>query len=314
MDAVAAQMPAALRTVGEKYLERMQCACGEVRLVIKQGSPDSPTRYALLDEAGTPVAYVAHSNERYPTAVEEAGMKADRAADCVGPHLASRIVQADEIGWVEGRSYAIYPWHRSVNGVALTLARYSLLRVQLLTWLTEVTEVSVHQPDAGQVEALFDVPLTRAAQSTELPPQLCKQFAACRDALHRGDFSPRCVLMHGDLWLGNVLFSKERAFPLSAVIIDWAGSSLDGHPIFDLVRLAGDLSLGSGALRRQLRVHTKILGCELELAHCHLLASLAQLYANLGEFEVRRFVDSAARMLDRLVLAGAIVAQMPAQG
>ncbi len=296
--------PRELREIAEKYFKARQLQLGETEPVLKLGCADSPYRFSLLDSGSDQVAYIAWSNEQFPFAVDTAAQAALSAAERIGPELAQRVLSPDETGMCLGRSYAIYPWRESLGRIALGLAKRSFLRKQLLPWLAEVTRVTCHIPDQEEIEELFRKPLNSMACSTVLPARLRREAETTLLALEQGRFSPRNVLSHGDLWIDNILFSRVYRLPISAVVIDWGGCRHLGHPLFDLLRLSDDLALGAPLLRDQIALHCQALGVPIEQSPMHLIASLAFLKHNLGEFEVHRYVEVCDSMLERLRFAG----------
>src|SRR5207248_10552168 len=118
---------------------------------------------------------------------------------------------------------------------------------KLFEWLSLVTMKTSRAPE--NVEA-FDVALNRIA-SESLAPQAA---AEALGQLRAGEWKPKFVLAHNDLWIGNVLRAPgNRQFPF--VIIDWLGSVTRGFAIFDLVRLAESLGLSPRALGEELDIH-----------------------------------------------------------
>ncbi len=296
--------PRELRTIVENYFRARQMQLGRVEPVIKLGCADSPYRFSLHDARGDQVAYIAWSNEDFPRSVQTAADAALSAAERMGPKLAQRVLCPDEAGTCLGRSYAIYPWRESLGRIALGLAKRSFLRKQLLPWLAELTKVTCHFPNEAEVEELFRKPLMSMASSSALPAHLGREAELTLKALEEGRFTPRNVFAHGDLWISNILFCRVYRLPVSAVVIDWGGSRHWGHPLFDLLRLSYDLSLGAPLLREQIGLHCEALGVPIEQSTMHLMSSLAFLGSNLGEFEVHRYVELCDSMLGRLRYAG----------
>jgi aminoglycoside phosphotransferase (APT) family kinase protein len=111
-------------------------------------------------------------------------------------------------------------------------------------------------------------------------------------------------VMHGDLWLGNVMLdpSKMREF----MIIDWGGSSVDGLPIFDLVKFAESAGLPPRVLNTELVAHAERLGCSLEQTRIYLVAALGYTWQNLNQFPPERFkvmAENSLRTIDEALNA-----------
>jgi hypothetical protein len=111
--------------------------------------------------------------------------------------------------------------------------------------------------------------------------------------------------MHGDLWIGNVLLRDatsglKGAWSDRFVIIDWPGSMLRGHAIFDLTRLTQSISTGERALASELIRHCQALQCDPEDAVGYLLAALGHLEMNLEQFPFDRFMGMATACYHQL--------------
>ncbi|MCP4006756.1 MAG: phosphotransferase, partial [bacterium] len=112
----------------------------------------------------------------------------------------------------------------------------------------------------------------------------------------------RYVLIHNDFWRGNVLLDSTRSgpWPERFVVIDWGGSRVRGHAIFDLIRMADCLKLGDRVLRGEVEAHCRILECELIDARSHLFSALGHLAMNLDRFPLPRFLEMAQQCVQRL--------------
>jgi hypothetical protein len=116
--------------------------------------------------------------------------------------------------------------------------------------------------------------------------------------IERGAFLAQSRIMHGDLWLGNVM--RDPAGVCDFVIIDWRGANLDGFPVFDLVKFAQSAEIGRRALRAELTAHAAALGCGILDTRTYLLAALGHIWINLDQFPPDRFAAMAESCLDTL--------------
>lgn len=73
--------------------------------------------------------------------------------------------------------------------------------------------------------------------------------------------------------------SKNRFY-----IIDWAGSSPKGIPLFDVFKLCQSFQVPRFVIRRILKKHCALLDCELDDALSYLITALAVLGSNLNQF------------------------------
>jgi hypothetical protein len=128
-----------------------------------------------------------------------------------------------------------------------------------------------------------------------------------RERLAAGVFRPKYVLMHGDLWKGNILLQAGRNASHTDVqrsrfaIIDWAGFEGCGYAIYDLVRLARSMRISRRRLAGELVRHCAILECTTEDARSYLLTALGHIGMTLEHFPVERYVSmslSALSLLD----------------
>ena len=125
-------------------------------------------------------------------------------------------------------------------------------------------------------------------------------------SLERGDWSPRFVLMHGDLWEGNILRTPET--PADApgasrppfVLIDWPGARVQGYPFYDLLRITRSMRIGDAILRREVSRHCRLLDTNAAGALGHLLACLGHTGLNLEYFPPEMYAELCVNCLDDL--------------
>jgi thiamine kinase-like enzyme len=125
--------------------------------------------------------------------------------------------------------------------------------------------------------------------------------AAANDVLDRkggNNIVLTATVMHGDLTLGNVMLDPSRSRDF--MIIDWGGSSVDGFPIFDLVKFAEAVRLPTRRLRAEIAAHAGILGCAIQDTRSYLTAALGHIWLNLEQFPPERFAAMAERNLNTL--------------
>jgi hypothetical protein len=144
----------------------------------------------------------------------------------------------------------------------------------------------------------FAKPLARLAAISELGREVRSDAERAIQRLENGSWRPKTVLMHGDLWIGNVLLRQETSGPGGAwvdrfVIIDWPGSMLRGYAIFDLMRLTQSIRTGERALASELIRHCQALQCDTEDSMGYLLSALGHLEMNLEQFPFDRFLGMA---------------------
>ena len=265
---------------------------------------DDVTKLLVRDAHGRPryAAMVASSVD--PHLVRRGVERARHVRKRLGPDLGVPVLLPLAAGEVEGRSYAVYPYCRPVaqGGVAARLQSVRL-RPLVTGWLAAATEATARPVDPQRVPAAFREPLQQLAANPGMATPVRSAAERALDRLNSGAWQPRHVVMHGDFWLGNVLFAKDptRTDPFRCiVIIDWPGASTEGYGLYDLVRLAMSMKLSPRALRAQTARHARALDCDPDDARSHLVAGLAELGTRLGHFPPDRYAALVARCLDTL--------------
>src|SRR5207302_1326391 len=142
-------------------------------------------------------------------------------------------------GELEGRSYAALPYCAPFSSSTWMWRLQRLtLRPALFRWLRGLVRATATTTPPEKVEEAFVRPLEHLANMTAVSPPVRAAAAKARERLGKTSFSPRQVLMHGDLWKGNLLMDGRATIgrlraPLydRFVVIDWPGSTLAGYPI-----------------------------------------------------------------------------------
>ncbi len=265
---------------------------------------DAPTALRVSDARGRPVAAMLCSSPRAPGMVARAMSRAAEARELLGPEDGRHILEPLLQGRLRGLSWAVLPWCDSPSTLRpLWRLQRAALRPALLDWLLRLTERTMRVPAPEQLEARFAAPLRHLAASPAIGARARAAAEQAAQRLADGAWAPRSVLMHGDLWKGNVLL-RPRASALAAprwgerfVVIDWPGAEVHGHAFYDLVRLSRSLALSPDALRREVERHGAVLSCTGEDALGSLLAALGQIGMALEHFPMARY----AGMVDECV-------------
>jgi hypothetical protein len=228
------------------------------------------------------------SPPEFPDVIKQMTFKARLARTALGDNLGSRI-PTPLCSWeMNGVTCALFEKLTPIsnNGVRFLAKRRKVTR-DVLAWLRDVAELDRGPSDRAVecVRALADCPY----------PSLSDAAKYALIDMNAGGFAPRSAVMHGDLWLGNVLLcpSGVRDF----VIIDWRGSTTNGFPIFDLVRFAGSVGLSPREMHGELVAHAERLKCELAHTRTYVLAALGHIWMNLDQFPPERFACMAKRSL-----------------
>lgn len=284
----------ALAELEEKYRDgRVEVeSLGKLKTVA-----DATTKFLLRTNTAGPIAVVLCSRPKAPELVERGVRQAEAVRKIVGDDLGEAIIRPIRSGYVEGRSYAVYPYCREFSSWRpRRIFQRKCIQRSLFTWLRNVTNVAarVHAVGAETCTAYANA-LSHLVQVNLFNNEIVNAARAALDRLDSGQWKPRHTCDHNDLYMSNIMLpartAEQRAYPFT--IIDWAGANSKGYGIYDLVRLARAVKLSDKAMSRELRIHTQSLGGGIKDAPGHLLASLGRLHQHLEEFPLDRFLYTA---------------------
>jgi hypothetical protein len=258
---------------------------------------DATAKLVFRNQAGRPRAILICSNPVAPGAIATAVAAAAHAKTLLEGNAKEAILDPLATGVVDGLSYALYTWCLPLSNHRLLwpLQRRSL-RPRLLQWLREVLQATRRDVSDGAVEQSFLAPLRYVADAMDLDPAIRHAATLASKRLCQGQWRPKFVLAHNDLWKGNILlggppsvsaWSGQRPF----VVIDWVGSCEKGLAIYDLVRLADSLRMRQSALAGEIREHCTLLDCDPIDSRGYLLASLGMLRLWPGDFSRNRYLQ-----------------------
>jgi len=268
---------------------------------------DGTTVLLLRDSAGQRRAVAICSAPAAPDMVRRAMNRAREAKAILGASIGAPILDPLAERSVEGLSYAVLPYCKKLSEFrAVWWPQRALLRPLILDWLARVTECTTRGVEPAITHRDFAERLQRMASLKPLSEGLraAAKWSAAR--LDDGAWTPRHVLMHGDLWKGNILIrpangvAEQWRWRERFVIIDWGGWEIHGYPIYDLVRLAQSIRLPARGLRSEVYRHCQLLGCEPADAKSNLLAALGHIHLNLEHLPFGRFAHIADNTLTTL--------------
>ena len=280
-----------------------------VSLLYRGKLSDSPRVFVVRVRNEKPCAVVLCSPEAAPKIVGRAMQRALECQQQAGSALGRRILQPLAQGHIAERTYAVLPYCYPLSDFRpLWYLQRHLLRPALSEWLVQLAKVTVVAPTSPQLEARFEKPLAALATLDAASGRLRTAARSAANRLKSGIWSPKHVLMHGDLWKGNVmvrapLIGAADRWEDRLVLIDWAGASVDGYPLFDLVRALAAFKYNGRYARQQLLRQCEILECEPADVSSHLCAALAFYYAHLEEWPLPRFLKMSEACLDTIARA-----------
>lgn len=269
---------------------------------------DTSDKFLVYDCQHRPSVLLSLSAAAAPGMVAREVEAATAAKARLGVPLGDVILTPLAQGFHNGCSYAVWPYCRSFTTFRPIwwLQRASLRRV-LLQWLRGVTETTVEPVDSDDIERCFATPLRTLGDNTQLDKHIRQEALAALDGLMKGRWQAVHVLAHNDFWAANILKSprtrdscadSEPAYPFT--VIDWAGASVHGYAIYDLIRISESLRVPAPQLQKELALHCTLLQCGLADARSHLLAGLGMLGLRLEHFPVNRYLALVKNCCDML--------------
>lgn len=291
----------ALRELREPLAASLGVAAESLRVTLAYHGQlaDSTSVFLARSTRGQVLGAVLWSPEAAPDAVALSMAKAECASALLPPELASRVLVARAQGRVAGRSFALMPYCKPLSRLRpLWWLQRSAVREVVLEWLQGVCRATARPVPPADVATAFRQPLARLAEAKAATPALRELARAALARLDDARWEPRHVLMHGDLWQGNLMVrapegSAGAGWSRRVCLIDWGGSEPEGYALFDLVRAADALRVAPLRLRGEVLAHCEALGCEPADAASHLAAAIAHVHSHLGEFPLERFVEMA---------------------
>jgi hypothetical protein len=224
----------------------------------------------------------------FPNVAREMAERADLARTALGEELGWAVAVVLKRWEMDGVSCALFEELTSVSDRRLKrFVQLRRLTPPVLQWLRDVAALDRGVSDRAEVclRALADCPYEILRRSAVDP--LAR--------INSGAFVARSRIMHSDFWIGNVMIDPSGSRPF--VLIDWRGSTVDGFPIFDLVKFASSAGLRRKVLRAELAAHAERLGCDIEETRTYLLAALGHIWLHLEQFPPERFRAMAENCL-----------------
>jgi len=285
-------------------LEPLGPRLGGIRALAVMGGrgdvADSTTKACVVNARGKSVAVVLCASDRSPAMVARGVERAEQARTMLGSALGSVILKPLDTGQIEGRSYVVLPYCRTLKRShwGWKFQRRWLVPY-VLRWLHGAAEVT-----AVPAPADFATPLGHMHEHPHLSEATRHLASAALGRLDSGKWAPRHALDHNDFWKSNLMLPPaDRLGPRPVypfVVIDWVGANPRGHGVYDLLRFCKSMRLDAPRIDKELRTHCEALGSDRADAMGHLLASLGHIGLNIEQFPMDRYVklvDSCVRTL-----------------
>ncbi len=270
--------------------------CGE------KEAADDTLKLCVRDAAGVPRAAVLVSSALAPDLVARAMERAAAARRVLGFSLGRHVIEPLHTGVIQGRSFSVLPFLPPMRESGPLARLQSLwLAPQLLDWLHDAAKRTLAEVGSSGRRVRFEKPLEHLLEREGVSSRVRAAADRALVGLRDGKWAARHVLMHGDMWAGNVLLSSRGIArrPLT-VLIDWPGALVRGYAIFDLVRLAHSLRIRPVLLRRELERHAELLSCRPEDTLAHALAALGHHGLQLEHCPVRRYLRMVETCFDTI--------------
>lgn len=267
---------------------------------------DDSLKLMIRDAAGNPVAVMLCSSPLQPELVERSMGRARDAGRLLGVGLSRVILNPFLAGHLDGCSYGVFPYREPLSGGR---SRWVVQRLKLWpgirSWLRGVIRTTARGVTEKEWAGDFLAPLEHLAANRLVNDRIRREASGAAGRLSSGQWRPRYVLAHNDLWKDNILLAPGRCrsgfySPGDFILIDWPGSTLKGHAIYDLIRVARSFGLPRWLLRREVRAHCHLLGCAVEDARSYLLASVGHLGMHLQYFPVNRYLQCVSSCCETL--------------
>lgn len=285
-------------------------------------APDAAQKFLIRDAEGANRVVVHYSTTCDPMAVQDMIQRVYSARQATGSALEAYILNPLEQGTLEGLSYGVFKYQKPLtrNKVFWPFQRAAVVP-HLLEFLINLAKVTQASMSSEQIEERFGRSLQSLITFAGVPGNIQASAKESLQRLEQHSWKPRTVLMHGDLWRGNVLLTQPTTQPTAKapsdaapststsnksannkiVLIDWAASLVHGYAIFDLVRMAESFDLSPKQLRKNLEIHCQILGCDIQDAKSYLLSAMGYMGRDLHHFPVANFLrmcESTVHTLD----------------
>ena len=252
---------------------------------------DDTLKLRVADSRGISRAVVLVASPVAPELVARGVERAAAAKAALGPEIGDVILEPLMTGLMERRSYCVLPYHTPMRHRGLVARlQYAWLGPTLLAWLRAAARHTLAPVGSAAREQRFERALTHLLDRDGVSGRVRSAAERSLVRLRDGKWTPRHVLMHGDLWCGNVLLAPAPGLRRPrTILIDWPGAAVRGHAIYDLIRLAQSLRMGRAAVRREIACHAAILGCDPTDTAGHLLAGLGHVGLHIDRFPVARY-------------------------
>jgi hypothetical protein len=265
---------------------------------------DATSKFVIRDHVGHPEFVVLCSAAGGPGMVARGAERARDMVGTLGDDLGRAVLLPVWEGDIDGRTFAVFPYYAPLKGSGPSWwVQRSVIRPRLVQWLLDSSRKTVSPVPRDELERRVYQPLEAmiADDGYSLELRALADEALC--AARAGDWQPKHVFMHDDLWVGNVLIDQRSpGGPMFGqfVIIDWAGSRVRGYPLYDFLRLSISFRLAGGPFFRALDQYCAALGYTRAQASYAFAGAVADLGQRLEEWPRHSYLSTIERCYRKL--------------
>jgi hypothetical protein len=267
---------------------------------IENGVADAASVFSIQGESRRECYVVILSNQEFPNAASDAAEKAVSVAGRLPDELAQHVLLPLCVDRFRTQSFAVYPELSpfSENKFVCKLEKM-MIEGEIYQWLCGVansTRSSIGE--SLEINRRFLAPLEYILEEPAFSDSIRQGAAASLLKARRTDFSPLCIVEHGDLWMGNILFSERWGFgkPKGGfAVIDWGTANIRGYPFIDLLRFHDSSSKSFKKIEHHIRQYSEIVDIPLCDLTQYVLAALGYLGLNRNQFPMDRYLALSER-------------------
>lgn len=232
------------------------------------------------------------SNYYFPDVVEADVARAReialRVSQHVGRHIAAPICE----GKYGNQTYATFSRLSSLSDFRLIrLFQKNNAAKIILPWLIDLAKETKEERGApDEYENYFVHPLVTLCNDKLVSADVRNLASEYLEFVHNRKTELFTVVQHGDFWIGNVFFERRILPEINPTlgefsVVDWRGSSLDGYPCIDFLRLCSSMfNIGSARNKELLAQYLDALEISQDEFRLYCLLALGRLGAELDQF------------------------------
>jgi hypothetical protein len=292
-------------------LEVLQFLSESLPIAALEGQIDILANHKFdIADATTKITITRHSGDSYFMLVSGQG-NPKLVARAVGNiqdircrlpvELATSVLAPITSGEITGLTCAVWPSHLPfyVSNRPLLFSRKLRYGKTFLDWAHDICANSLSGVlTHSEVESGFLAPLWSVLANPVFPARMHEHARLAIERIMDGSWRPMHCVQHGDLWIGNFLLPANDSKSGKFYVIDWAGATTRGFPLFDLSRLAISLRVNSRVAKECMSRISKTLSCEQEDLSSYVLCAIGELGTRLEHFPTERYRDMSVKLFD----------------